>query len=274
MNNNLRSDRTWNGGCESVTRTGKRIGKLCNARFYRTKTVNGIKIKCCYNHCDGSYQDAENEGSFCDDGSDDEIHESDFSFIAPEDDGTLIVNGAVYHDNYELSVIDNEETETESESEYVPETESESEIQMEGQYQDVYKTEPEDESEYVPEAESEIQMEGQYQDVYEVETEPEDEYYIKYIKEKEKSKNLEVLLSQERQKLDEYKKIFEKNMNDEQEGFTQVVEDADAHNEETFGKEESELDVVKSKLEKLENAVHDLSKFIRDIFSSAEKYSL
>lgn len=254
MNNNLKTDRTWNGGCESVTRTGKRVGKLCNARFYRTKTVNGIEIKCCYNHCDGSYQDAENEGSFCDDGSDDEIHESDFSFIAPEDDGTLIVNGAVYHDNYELSVIDNEETETESESEseYVHEDETESET----------------------EDESEIQMEGQYQDVYEVETEPEDEYYIKYIKEKEKSKNLEVLLSQERQKLDEYKKIFEKNMNDEQEGFTQVVEDADAHNEETFGKEESELDVVKSKLEKLEKTVQDLSKFIRDIFSSAEKYSL
>lgn len=266
----FRTDRTWKGGCETINMTGKRVGKLCNGNFYRTKTINGRTIRCCYNHLDGCFQDVEND-SFCEEGADDEINESDYSFIAPEDDGTFVVNGKVFgnveNSEYFNSAFNDAETEvnaeTESESEYEPETtetETETDDEMEFEAQDVY---------------TEAEVEGDAEcGVFEAETEVEDEYYMKYIKEKEKSKNLEVLLSQERQKLDEYKKIFEKNMNDDLEGFTQVVEDADAHNAETFGKEESELDVVKSKLEKLENTVHDLSKFIRDIFSSAEKYSL
>lgn len=288
----FRTDRTWKGGCETINMTGKRVGKLCNGNFYRTKTVNGRSIRCCFNHLDGRFQDVEND-SFCDEGADDEINESDYSFIAPEDDGTFVVNGKVFgnvensetddmmtierenHEKYELPYLNSafDEAETETESEYIPEetdeeteTEVDDEMEFEAQQQDVFDDGDENEDEDVFNAETEV------------EPEVEDEYFLKYMKEKEKCKNLEVLLSQERQKLDEYKKIFEKNIN-EQEGLkhTQIVEaneDADAHNAETFGKEASELDVVKSKLEKLENTVHDLSKFIRDIFSSAEKYNL
>jgi hypothetical protein len=311
--NTIRIDRAWKGGCETINMTGKRAGKLCNGNFYRTKTVNGRQIKCCYSHLDGSYQDVENEESFCDEGADDEINESDVSFIAPEDDGTVLLNGKVFgkvensqtdamlererenHYEYELSYLNSafDDAETETESEYKPEetdeeteTEVDDEMEFEAQQQDVFDDKMEFEAENqneVFDAETEAENQDEVldaEDEAEAEAEDEDEYYIKYMKEKEKSRNLEVLLTQERKKLDEYKKIFEKNMNEEK-GFTQVVEtnedgdeDADAHNEETFGKEASELDVVKSKLEKLENTVHDLSKFIRDIFSSADKYSL
>ena len=120
MMNNLRNDRTWNRGCETITRSGKRAGKLCNNRFYkiRSSIPNGCQLKSCYMHLEGSHQDVENEVSFYNEGVDDKIDESDFNFIAPEDDGNIIVNGKVFEkeDSCFLSVSslsDDEETEYE-----------------------------------------------------------------------------------------------------------------------------------------------------------------
>jgi len=198
-----RADRNWNGGCETITRTGKRIGLKCNGRFYGTKNVNGREIKSCYMHRDGRYQDVENEESFYEDGDDDEINESDFSFIAPEDDGTLVMNGRVFsgdnpinpereellnrerenHDKYELPYID---LVSDSESEYVPET---------------------DEVETEEDGKMEFEAQGQEEDV--------DMYWRdEYFKEKQKNENLEVLLMQERNKLEEYKKIITESLSD------------------------------------------------------------
>ena len=51
MMNTLRNDRTWNGGCETITRSGKRAGKLCNNRFYKIRSIpNGCQLKSCYMH--------------------------------------------------------------------------------------------------------------------------------------------------------------------------------------------------------------------------------
>jgi len=121
--NNLRTDRTWNRGCETITRSGKRAGKLCNNRFYKTRSIpNGCQLKSCYMHLEGSHQDVENEVSFYNEGLDDKIDESDFNFIAPEDDGNIIVNGKVFEKEERCflsvsSLSDDEETEYEEESE-------------------------------------------------------------------------------------------------------------------------------------------------------------
>jgi hypothetical protein len=69
-------------------------------------------------HLEGSHQDVENEASFYNEGVDDKINESDFNFIAPEDDGNIIVNGKVFEkeESCFLSVShlsDDEETEYE-----------------------------------------------------------------------------------------------------------------------------------------------------------------
>ena len=195
-----RSDRNWNGGCETITRTGKRAGLKCNGRFYGTKNVNGREIKSCYMHKDGCHQDVENEESFYEDGGDDEINESDFSFIAPEDDGTVVMNGRVFggneseteellnrerenHDKYELPYID---LVSDSESEYVPETEEE-ETEEDGKM--------------------EFEAQGQAEDV--------DMYWRdEFFKEKQKNEKLEILLMQERNKVDEYKKIITESISD------------------------------------------------------------
>ena len=118
MMNNLRTDRTWNRGCETITRSGKRAGKLCNNRFYKTRSIpNGCQLKSCYMHLEGSHQDVENEVSFYNEGLDDKIDESDFNFIAPEDDGNIIVNGKVFEEERSFlsvsSLSDDEETEYE-----------------------------------------------------------------------------------------------------------------------------------------------------------------
>ena len=118
MMNNLRNDRTWNGGCETITRTGKRAGKFCNNRFYKIRSIpNGCQLKSCYMHLEGSHQDVENEASFYNEGVDDKINESDFNFIAPEDDGNIIVNGKVFEEERSFlsvsSLSDDEETEYE-----------------------------------------------------------------------------------------------------------------------------------------------------------------
>lgn len=193
-------DRNWNGGCETITRTGKRAGMKCNGRFYRTKNVNGRKIKSCYMHRDGCHQDVENEESFYEDGGDDEINESDFSFIAPEDDGTVVMNGRVFggneseteellnrerenHDKYELPYID---LVSDSESEYVPETEEE---------------------ETEEDCKMEFEAQGQAEDV--------DMYWRdEFFKEKQKNEKLEILLMQERNKVEEYKKIITESISD------------------------------------------------------------
>ena len=201
MSRRTSADRNWNGGCETITRTGKRAGMKCNGRFYRTKTVNGKEIMSCYMHRDGCHQDVENEESFYEDDESDEINESDFSFIAPEDDGTVVMNGRVFggneseteellnrerenHYKYELPYIDSD---SESESEYVPETEEEEETEEDGKM--------------------EFEAQGQAEDV--------DMYWRdEYFKEKQKNEKLEILLMQERNKLEEYKKIITESISD------------------------------------------------------------
>lgn len=122
MMNTLRNDRTWNRGCETITRSGKRAGKFCNNRFYKIRSIpNGCQLKSCYMHLEGPHQDVENEVSFYNEGVDDKINESDFNFIAPEDDGNIIVNGKVFEEERSFlsvsSLSDDEETEYEEESE-------------------------------------------------------------------------------------------------------------------------------------------------------------
>jgi hypothetical protein len=194
-----RTDRNWNGGCETITRTGKRVGLKCNGRFYGTKNVNGKSIKSCYMHRDGRYQDVENEESFYEDR--DEINESDLSFIAPEDDGTVVMNGRVFSAN----------AETNSETEDLLNRERENHDKYELPYIDLVS---DSESEYVPEDEEteedgkmEFEAQGQEEDV--------DMYWRdECFKEKQKKENLEVLLMQERNKLEEYKKIITESLSD------------------------------------------------------------
>jgi len=229
---NRQTDRNWNGGCETITRTGKRAGLKCNGRFYATKNVNGREIKSCYMHRDGCHQDVENEESFYEDGDNDEIEESDFSFIAPEDDGTVLVNGRVFgsdpetnpintereellnrerenHDNYELPYID---LASDSESEYVPETE---------------------ETETEEDVKMEYEAQGQVENI--------DTYWRdEYFKERQKSDSLEVLLMQERNKLEEYKKIITESL--------------------------SESDDEKLKVLRLKNRVSDMKKQVMELF--------
>jgi hypothetical protein len=217
---NRRTDRSWNGGCETITRTGKRAGLKCNGRFYATKNVNGREIKSCYMHRDGFHQDVENEESFYDDEDNDEINESDLSFIAPEDDGTYVINGRVFGGDEESN----------------PETDRERENR--DKYDLPYINLVSDsESEYVPETEEEDKMEYEAQGQIEnIDTYWRDEYF----KEKQRNESLEVQLMQERNKLEEYKKII-----------TESISDSDDE---------------KLKVLRLKNRVSDLKKQVMELF--------
>ena len=224
-----RTDRNWNGGCETITRTGKRVGLKCNGRFYGTKNVNGKSIKSCYMHRDGFHQDVENEESFYEDR--DEINESDLSFIAPEDDGTFVLNGRVFSTN----------AETNSETEDLLNRERDNHDKYELPYIDLVS---DSESEYVPEAKDteedkmEFEAQGQAEDV--------DIYWRnEYFKEKQKKENLEVLLMHERNKLEEYKKIITESLSDS--------------------------DDEKLKVLGLKNRVSDLKKQVMELFEVLEE---
>lgn len=194
------TDRNWNGGCETITRTGKRAGMKCNGRFYIKKNVNGKEIKSCYMHKDGCYQDVENEESFYEDGDDDEINESDLSFIAPEDDGTFVLNGRVFGRNVETNPIN-------SETDELLNRERDNHDKYELPYNNLVS---DSESEYVPETDEEDKMEFEAQGQAEDDV---DMYWRdEYFKEKQKNDNLEVLLMQERNKLEEYKKIITESL--------------------------------------------------------------
>lgn len=196
MSRRTSADRNWNGGCETITRTGKRAGMKCNGRFYRTKTVNGKEIMSCYMHRDGCHQDVENEESFYEDDESDEINESDFSFIAPEDDGTFVLNGRVFGD------VETKTASSETEDLHLLTRERENHDKYELPYINLVSDEDEDESLYETE------------DAEEDDAECEEQYYEKYMKEKQKSRNLEVLLMQERNKVEEYKKIITESISD------------------------------------------------------------
>ena len=131
MMRNLRIDNTWNGGCETVTRSGKRRGKLCNNRFYGQRVMpDGCTLKSCYMHLEGAHQDVEHDKSFYNEGIDDQIESNDFDFIAPEEDGTVLVNGKVFvqeESAFTQSTVNTYEEETESEYNPDEETEEESE---------------------------------------------------------------------------------------------------------------------------------------------------
>ena len=191
MMSNLRTDKTWNGGCETVTRTGKRSGKLCNNRFYKKKKGmcnDSCTLKSCYMHLEGDHQDVENDHSFYNEGLDDQIYSNDFDFIAPEEDGrTILVNGKVFvkkdpeftqnvpQEPVMPNPCDDEETETESE--YDPqenkepvmsnpcdeeETESEYDTQEESVESTTcslcIETEDDAETEYDSDAETEVHL--------------------------------------------------------------------------------------------------------------------
>jgi hypothetical protein len=220
---NRRTDGSWNGGCETITRTGKRAGLKCNGRFYATKNVNGREIKSCYMHRDGFHQDVENEESFYDDEDNDEINESDLSFIAPEDDGTYVINGRVFGGDEESNPFN-------------PETDRERENH--NKYDLPYINLVSDsESEYVPETEEDDKMEYEAQGQIEnIDTYWRDEYF----KEKQRNESLEVQLMQERNKLEEYKKII-----------TESISDSDDE---------------KLKVLRLKNRVSDLKKQVMELF--------
>lgn len=219
MMNNLRNDRTWNRGCETITRSGKRAGKLCNNRFYkiRSSIPNGCQLKSCYMHLEGSHQDVENEVSFYNEGVDDKIDESDFNFIAPEDDGNIIVNGKVFEkeDSCFLSVSslsDDEETEYE-------ESETETEV---------------------------------------------GNFFDKFLEEKREREKLELLLKEEQEKLEDYKRILAESIDNVDRfiiGYTQEV------NTEKLKVKSLELEVVELKklLHKVFQTTNDFQKNLRVI---------
>ena len=237
MMNNLRNDRTWNRGCETITRSGKRAGKLCNNRFYkiRSSIPNGCQLKSCYMHLEGSHQDVENEVSFYNEGVDDKIDESDFNFIAPEDDGNIIVNGKVFEkeDSCFLSVSslsDDEETEYE-------ESETETEV---GNFFDKFLEEKREREKL------ELLLK---------------EERFKFQQEQEK---LELLLKEERlkfqqeqEKLEDYKRILAESIDNVDRfiiGYTQ------------------EVNIEKLKVKSLELEVVELKKLLHKVFQTTNDF--
>jgi hypothetical protein len=174
-------------------------------------------------HRDGFHQDVENEESFYDDEDNDEINESDLSFIAPEDDGTYVINGRVFGGDLETNPV-------------IPETDRERENH--DKYDLPYINLVSDsESEYVPETEEDDKMEYEAQGQIEnIDTYWRDEYF----KEKQRNESLEVQLMQERNKLEEYKKII-----------TESISDSDDE---------------KLKVLRLKNRVSDLKKQVMELF--------
>jgi hypothetical protein len=79
----------WNGGCETVNLTGKRSGLLCNHNFYIYR--NNKKI--CQKHAEVFIDTCGDD--YISDYSDEYCSE-DEDFIAPENDGTKIINGKVW----------------------------------------------------------------------------------------------------------------------------------------------------------------------------------
>lgn len=205
---NLRTDNTWNGGCETVTRSGKRRGKLCNNRFYGQRVMpDGCTLKSCYMHLEGAHQDVEHDQSFYNEGIDDQIESNDFDFIASEEDGTVLVNGKVFVKEEPESTQNFPQEnvyEVETESEYDPqdeETEDETDISY---------AEDSDETENVSQSMPNENFET-------VNREPLAEsdrfFYYKYLEEKEKCDRFEIknqeykfALEAEKKKFDDYKR--------------------------------------------------------------------
>ena len=79
----------WNGGCETVNLTGKRTGLLCNHSFY----VYRNNKKMCQKHAEVFIDTCGDE--YVSDYSD-ECCSEDEDFIAPENDGSKIINGKVW----------------------------------------------------------------------------------------------------------------------------------------------------------------------------------
>jgi hypothetical protein len=261
MNNlrTLRTDQTWNGGCETVTRTGKRKGKLCNNRNYCKKTMpDGSKLKSCYMHSDGDHQDVENETSFYNDGIDDEIYSNDFEFIAPEDDGTVLVNGKVFVKEAENFPQESENSipyQDETESEYDPQEDESSQTSTVVSYAD------ETESEAETETEAEQSIPNENRDDASLSTEKCDRFfYYKFLEEKEKSDRLEAKIQEykfsleaEKQKMEDYKREI----------FATVVDDSLS--------EEKLVDEINSIKEKFESSEKEKEKIVDDINTEKEK---
>jgi hypothetical protein len=223
MMSNLRTDKTWKGGCETVTRSGKRRGKLCNNRFYGRRVIpDGCTMKSCYMHLEGAHLDVEHDQSFYNEGIDDQILSNDFDFIAPEDDGTVLVNGKVFVNKEPEVDVPHEEPDNvanpydeETESEYVPQEET-YESTTDPSFIDAEtdaETDAEDEvnpSTSIPNENDDVKT-GLSRDVS-----PEkcDRYfYYKFLEEKEKCDRLEAQtqenkfkLEAEKKKLDDYKR--------------------------------------------------------------------
>jgi len=261
----LRNDQTWNGGCETVTRTGKRKGKLCNNRNHFKKTMpDGSELKSCHMHSDGDHQDVENDTSFYNDGINDEIESNDFDFIAPEEDGTVLVNGKVFvkeeAENFpqesENTIPYDEETESEYDPQeqeefsdtstvvsYADETETEAETETETETETESESESESESE--AEAETEQSIPNENTDETSVSTEKCDRFfYYKFLEEKEKSDRLEAKIQEykfsleaEKQKLEDYKREI----------FASVEDSLSEENEKE--KLVNELNSIKAKFE-------------------------
>ena len=255
----LRTDQTWNGGCETVTRTGKRKGKLCNNRNHYKKTMpDGSELKSCHMHSDGDHQDVENDTSFYNDGINDEIYSNDLDFIAPEDDGTVLVNGKVFV----KEEAENFPQESENTIPYDEETESEYDPQEQEEFSDTstvvsYADETESEAEY----EQATSIPNENRDDASVSQAASTEkcdrfFYYKFLEEKEKSDRLEAQIQEykfsleaEKQKLEDYKReIFAR------------VDDEDSDENEKLVKE---LNSIKAKFESSEKEKVKLSEDIK-----------
>jgi len=248
----LRNDQTWNGGCETVTRTGKRKGKLCNNRNHFKKTMpDGSELKSCYMHSYGDHQDVENDTSFYNDGINDEIESNDFDFIAPEEDGTVLVNGKVFvneeAENFPQESENSIPYEEETESEYDPQEQEFSDTSTVVSYADETESEAEAETESEAEAETEAEQSipNENTDETSVSTEKCDRFfYYKFLEEKEKSDRLEAKIQEykfsleaEKQKLEDYKREI----------FASVEDSLSEENEKE--KLVNELNSIKAKFE-------------------------
>lgn len=256
----LRTDQTWNGGCETVTRTGKRKGKLCNNRNHYKKTMpDGSELKSCYMHSDGDHQDVENDTSFYNDGINDEIYSNDLDFIAPEDDGTVLVNGKVFVKE-EANTTENFPQESENSIPYEEETESEYDPQEQEEFSDTSTVVSyADETESEAEAEGEQSIPNENMDDASVSTEKCDRFfYYKFLEEKEKSDRLEAKIQEykfsleaEKQKLEDYKREI----------FSSVEDSLSEENENE--KLVNELNSIKAKFESSEKEKVKLSEDIK-----------